>query len=83
MIMEQKSNLWRTPSICIVLILATVGVYWQVHEFGFVSLDDHVYVSGNEKVLGGLTWDGFKWAFKTTKMGNWHPVTWLSLMLDG
>ncbi|MBK8478867.1 MAG: tetratricopeptide repeat protein [Opitutaceae bacterium] len=49
---------------------------------GFINLDDGVYVTANPHVLAGLTRDSFVWAFQTFDSGNWHPVTWLSLMLD-
>jgi Flp pilus assembly protein TadD len=68
--------------ICAVLALSTAAVYWQVRSHEFVGLDDPVYVTDNEHVLGGLSWRGFVWAFKTNTLGNWHPLTWLSLMAD-
>ena len=80
--MNKASNKYYALCICLVLVLATAAVYWQVRSHEFVSLDDRAYISENEHVLNGLTWDGFKWAFTTTAMGNWHPLTWLSLMLD-
>jgi len=80
--MEPKNNKWHTPLICVVLVLATVGVYWQVHEFEFVNIDDCDYVRDNQPVSDGLTREGFVWAFTTLHTYNWHPLTWLSLMLD-
>ncbi|MGH9783786.1 MAG: glycosyltransferase family 39 protein, partial [Terriglobia bacterium] len=64
------------------LIAANVIVYAPVRQYGFVSLDDPQYVSENPNVLGGLTWKGVSWAFTTEQTGNWHPLTWLSHMLD-
>jgi len=43
---------------------------------------DPQYVTDNPHVLGGLTWDNVAWAFQTTQAGFWHPITWLSHMLD-
>ena len=57
-------------------------VYARTVGFGFVGLDDPGYVTANERVLAGLTVDGVLWAFTTSAQGNWHPLTWLSLMLD-
>ncbi len=64
------------------LILGTLLVFWQVRNFGFVNYDDSDYVYENQHVLNGLTEDGVIWAFTTNHSGNWHPLTWLSLMLD-
>jgi Flp pilus assembly protein TadD len=61
---------------------ATVAAYWPVAAHGFVSFDDNVYVSQNPDVLGGLSWQGVKWAFTAFHGCNWHPLTWLSHMLD-
>lgn len=80
--MKQKTNRWDVLLICVVLVLTTAGLYWQVDSHEFVTLDDLAYVGDNEQVLNGLTREGFLWAFKTNMMGNWHPLTWLSLMMD-
>ena len=53
-----------------------------VRRYGFVSVDDHIYVTDNAQVLAGLSWSGVVWAFTTTHANFWHPLTWLSLMLD-
>jgi Tfp pilus assembly protein PilF len=57
-------------------------VFWQVSRFDFVSYDDAAYVSENRDVQQGLTQEGIAWAFTTRHAGNWHPVTWMSHMLD-
>lgn len=64
------------------LALAVAAVYWQVGSFGFIAIDDSLYVSNNPKVLQGISWDSVRWAFTTTAGANWHPLTWLSLMAD-
>lgn len=64
------------------LIVGTLLVFWPVREFDFITLDDPAYVAKNPKVSAGLTRDGVIWAFTTYHGGNWHPVTWLSHMLD-
>lgn len=64
------------------LILVTASVYWQVQEFDFVIYDDGDYVSHNSHVQDGITLDAITWAFTTGHAGNWHPMTWLSHMLD-
>jgi hypothetical protein len=82
--MRASRNLSRAvlPAIVLSLFLLVSGVYWQVGEHPFINLDDNMYVSGNPVVLRGLTLEGASWAFTTLHAGNWHPLTWLSHMLD-
>ena len=70
--------------ICIViLILATILAYEPMRHNGFVDYDDDDYITNNPQVLHGLTKDGFFWSFQETDLtANWHPLTWLSHMLD-
>jgi len=71
------------PAIIIVgLIVITLLAYLRVIDLDFVNYDDPGYVSSNRMVSHGLTWNGIKWAFSTQDQGNWHPLTWLSLMFD-
>jgi len=79
------SKLWcghGTVLICLILAAFTVGAYWRVGGFDFVKYDDPMYVAENPHVQAGLTREGFVWAFTTGHAGNWHPLTWLSHMLD-
>lgn len=64
------------------LTAVTLAVYWQVLGFDFVNYDDYLYVTQNPHVQQGLTTRSIAWAFTTTHASNWHPLTWLSLMLD-
>jgi tetratricopeptide (TPR) repeat protein len=57
-------------------------VYAQVLGHKFISLDDDLYIRDNAMVAGGLTSRGIAWAFTTFHAANWHPLTWLSHMLD-
>jgi len=68
--------------ICLFLIIATLAVYWQVGNHEFVDFDDNGYVTENRHVQSGLTPDSVIWAFTSTHACNWHPLTWLSHMLD-
>ena len=68
--------------MCLALALMTVAAYWQVTTFDFVSYDDDRYVLQNPHVNTGLKPENITWAFKSMHTGNWHPLTWLSLMLD-
>ncbi|MBN1615498.1 MAG: hypothetical protein JW950_13625, partial [Deltaproteobacteria bacterium] len=65
------------------LLILTLGAYWSVQGFDFVRFDDGIYVFENDYVLRGVSWEGIRWAFGTIQTGNWHPLTWLSLMADG
>jgi Flp pilus assembly protein TadD len=67
---------------CVCLALAVLALYWPLTRYGFVNFDDDEYVTANPHVLGGLTANSVKWAFTTGHASNWHPVTWLSHMLD-
>ena len=64
------------------LVLLTLAVYWPVAEFQFVIIDDPLYVTENPHVLRGLSWDNVDWAIMNSDVAMWHPLTWLSLMLD-
>ena len=67
----------------LLLVLLVALAYLQVTENGFMTgFDDGVYVTGNAHVRAGLTLDGLRWAFTTNHAANWHPVTWVSHMLD-
>jgi tetratricopeptide (TPR) repeat protein len=69
--------------VCLVLALATAAVFWQVCTYDFVNYDDQSYVYENPNIQSGITLEGIKWAFTTTHTsGYWHPLTWLTLMMD-
>ena len=76
---------WRLLSIGLILAALSWAVFGQTRRFEFVIFDDSVYVYENEHVLSGLTDQSIRWAFNPEsgrQTGNWHPLTWLSLMLD-
>jgi protein O-mannosyl-transferase len=56
--------------------------YWGVARNQFISFDDPQYVTENPQVLKGLDRESAVWAFTTSQASNWHPLTWLSLLLD-
>lgn len=64
------------------LALATIFAYFPTLSNDFVPFDDVTYVLENPQVKAGLTHDSILWAFSTTHGGNWHPLAWLSHMLD-
>jgi len=71
-----------TALICLALALVTTALYWPISHHDFVNFDDDDYITNNSHVQAGLTWAGVIWAFQTGAASNWHPLTWLSHMLD-
>ncbi len=73
-----------TPEILIAafLIISILCVYYQVTTFDFVNFDDHTYVKNNPEIKQGISLHGIQWAFSSIYASNWHPITWLSHMLD-
>ena len=80
--MTKTHNKYLAVSVCVLLALLTLAAYWQVVNCDFVGYDDNVYVSANRHVKAGLVRGSLTWAFTTAHANNWHPVTWLSHMLD-
>lgn len=72
----------RSTIICLLLIAATAASYGRVLNYDFVGFDDPDYVTENPVVRDGLTGEGVGWALTTGHSANWHPLTWLSHMLD-
>ena len=79
---DSPFNLRQDVFVCLFLVITTLAVYWQVQHFDFVNFDDDLYVFENQHVQEGLTLKNIVWAFTTTHASNWHPLTWLSHMLD-
>ncbi|MGD0596998.1 MAG: glycosyltransferase family 39 protein [Sedimentisphaerales bacterium] len=79
--MDASSNR-RSFLICLILGLITFAVFYQVHSFKFITYDDPYYVYKNPDIQSGITLESIKWAFTTGWTANWHPLTWLSYMLD-
>src|ERR1017187_3928593 len=72
----------RTVLVCLLLGIVTLALYWPVRHYDFVQYDDDDYVFDNTTVRMGLSWWGFVWSFISAHAANWHPLTWLSHMLD-
>ncbi len=68
--------------IYIGLAAAILAIYWQVARFKFISLDDPDYITKNRHVLTGLKRENIIWAFTSAHSANWHPLTWISHMVD-
>ena len=67
---------------CLALALGTLALYWPVTGYPFINFDDPEYIYENPVTQAGLTWHGFIWAFDGIHVGNWHPASWLSHMVD-
>jgi hypothetical protein len=71
--------------ICLALAIVTVITFWSLKDCGFINFDDNSYVYENAYVKSGLNYNSIVMAFSSEfaeKSGFWHPLTWLSLMLD-
>lgn len=68
--------------ISLLLWLSVVALYLPVRQFSFVNFDDNEYVTENPYVLAGLKAENIRWAFTQSHSGHWHPLTWISHMLD-
>lgn len=78
-----SSSLTRSPLIVsLILFAGTLGLYFPVFDSAFVNYDDPAYVTSNAHVLQGLSWSNIRWAATATVEANWHPVTWISHMVD-
>ena len=72
----------RPRLIVLLLALATLVVFLPVGSHQFVNYDDTDYVTENPFVKNGLNWPDIRWAFTAFHAGNWHPLTWISHMID-
>ena len=68
--------------LALLLAAATCALFLPVAWSGFIVYDDSLYVTEQPIVQAGVTWAGVKWAFTTMAASNWHPLTWLSHMVD-
>ncbi len=68
--------------VSLLLALAAFIAFWQVTDSDFINYDDWNYVTENSHIQGGFTLEGIEWAFTTDYASNWHPLTWISHMVD-
>jgi protein O-mannosyl-transferase len=81
--MRKSTHKSRAPWVTgAALAVITLAVFCQVGTFDFITYDDHSYVTANPQVKAGLSLKNLVWAFTAFHACNWHPLTWLSLMLD-
>jgi tetratricopeptide (TPR) repeat protein len=76
-----SSKLWP-GLICLLLVASVLGLYAGALNCEFVNYDDPAYVTSNAQVEKGLTWPGVLWALQSGAASNWHPLTWMSHMID-
>src|SRR5690242_14771256 len=72
----------RSLVLCMLLAALSLSAYLPLRNNGFINCDDPEYVSENPVVQNKLTINGVKWAFEAPRVANYHPITWLSHMLD-
>jgi hypothetical protein len=77
-----SANIRLDGFICLFLVLAIFMVFWQVRDHAFINLDDDLYVTENHYVKSGLNLESVMWSLTSLHSSNWHPLTWLSHMLD-
>jgi tetratricopeptide (TPR) repeat protein len=81
-VQAKQMDISRTVLICVVLAAATFVAFEGVRSNDFVHYDDDKYITGNEYVQKGLSFESFRWAFTTWYQGNWYPLTWMSHLVD-
>ena len=75
---------WQSWAVVIFLVLLTAALYWPVTGHGFVTYDDGDYVTANRHIQAGVSWPALVWAFGHLhgEKTYWHPLTWVSHMVD-
>src|SRR5882724_4367446 len=77
---EHRSR--RTLSICIGLAALMLIAFWPVARCAFINYDDPYYLLRNPHVQNGVNAQSLQWAFTAFYASNWHPLTWISHMID-
>ena len=80
--MKRSMSEKKTLPILLFLTVVTLLAFWQVSHNEFISFDDDLYITNNGLIQNGITIEGIRWAFTTYHAYNWHPLTWISHMLD-
>jgi len=84
-LLGKQSAFWPKQRGCLLIAVLFIAVVWTflpAINNSFVGYDDPLYVTENAHVQQGLTWQSVAWAFSSGEAANWHPVTWMSHMLD-
>jgi Tfp pilus assembly protein PilF len=72
----------RVGAVALALVAVAILIYARTARFESLDFDDGEYVFANPNVLSGFTASGVRWAFTAFYAANWHPLTWMSHMLD-
>ena len=80
--MEDKRLAWSRVAVSAVLAAITLVTFSPVLDHDFTGFDDDVYVTANPSIQQGLTASSLRWAWTTMDASNWHPLTWISHMVD-
>ena len=73
---------WLPAALAVVLAVWTLAAFWPATSHPFIAIDDGPYVAANPVVREGITAAGIRWALTSFEAANWHPLTWVSHMLD-
>ncbi|MDX1632607.1 MAG: hypothetical protein R3234_12130, partial [Thermoanaerobaculia bacterium] len=79
---ERRGRRGPRALLAALLFLLVVGTFLPAAEHSFVNYDDTLYVTENPRVRQGVSPGGIAWAFRTFRASNWHPLTWISHMID-
>ena len=79
---DQSNSWFRIAMICALLAAGTFALYSPVSGYGFLDYDDGSYVTENPHVRTGLSWETIRWSLRSTEHANWHPLTWISHIVD-
>lgn len=80
--MDRLRNVPRQSWILLLLSVGTLAVYVPVRDHEFLLYDDYGYIVRNFYLQPGVTWENIVWAFTSGYAANWHPLTWISHMVD-
>src|SRR4029453_5838856 len=77
-----------TALVCCVLAGLTFLIFAQALRFGFIALDDNLFVDPNPALEAGLSWRGLSWAFTANlthldgRAEYWEPLTLVTRLAD-
>ena len=72
----------QVAGLALALVAVTLVLYLPVRSYPFIGFDDPGYVTENPRVTAGLSWSAVRWALTSGYFANWHPLTWISHMVD-
>ena len=69
-------------TVCLALAVIVFLVFGKTCQYEFVNYDDDHHVYANPAVMDGLTLEGLARVFKLGDSDYWHPLDFVSHMLD-